>query len=65
MLALFEWWFRTADWEAIKPIWPITLDDGTRVKIGQPIMRRYVDGKWQYRQPTADEMQDFLSGDGW
>ena len=41
----------------IVPFWrrSVKLIDGTEAARGEHVMRRHVDGSWQYREPTEEE----------
>jgi len=41
----------------------LTLPDGTKT-LGL-VMWRKVNGKWQYRKPTLEEEDDYVSRDAW
>lgn len=47
---------RHTDWQDHLPWLGSKLRDGS--KIGGFIMRRWSDGKWEYRQPTSDEIKE-------
>jgi hypothetical protein len=51
------------NWKFHVPLRAATLPDGTKT-LGL-VMRRKVDGKWQYRKPTLEEEDDYVSRDAW
>jgi hypothetical protein len=50
---------KTTEWEHCYVFFPKTLIDGTRAR-GE-LMRRRVNGQWQYRRPTDEETSDEYS----
>jgi hypothetical protein len=37
----------------------------TSLPSGRLVMRRKVDGKWEYRAPTPEEEADYVASEGW
>lgn len=56
----------TPEWEVwdVLPWQRLTLIDG-REFAGHIVMRRKVEGAWQYRECTADEEHDYVSREAW
>lgn len=54
---------RNTEWEAFIAFTEKTLNTGERHR--GLLMRRKVDGVWEYRRPTATEESDYVSGDAW
>jgi hypothetical protein len=46
-------------WQFYLPLFAASLPSGRLV------MRRKVDGKWHYRQPTAKEEADYMACESW
>ncbi len=51
------------EWEPWKEYSPKALVTGETAK--GLLMRRFVDGKWQYRRPTAEEAFDHMERQAW
>jgi hypothetical protein len=47
------------EWEFHVPLFSTSLPSGRLV------MRRKVNGKWQYRSPTPAEEQEYVASEGW
>jgi hypothetical protein len=60
-------WARTAAdievWEVFIAVSPRRLTDGG--KASGPMMRRRVNGPWEYRRMSEGEMREYLSSDAW
>lgn len=41
----------------------VTLPDGT--SSGRLVMRRMVEGRWEYRAPTKEEEAEYVSSEAW
>lgn len=63
-----EWrmWFRNTEWKPYYvPFWrPVTLIDGTP-NVCRDVMRRKVNGEWQYRALSEAEAADVYSSEAW
>ncbi len=46
-------WGAPKDWEH-HPLWPT-----------RRLMRRKINGRWEYREPTEEDIKEFQSADGW
>jgi hypothetical protein len=47
------------EWEFYLPLFAASLPSGRLV------MRRRVDGQWQYRAPTAEEVENYVASEAW
>lgn len=47
------------EWKFYFPLFAASLASGRLV------MRRKVNGKWQYRSPTPEEEADYVASEGW
>jgi hypothetical protein len=47
------------EWEFYLPLFAASLPSG------RLIMRRKVNGKWEYRMPTPEEETDYIASEGW
>ena len=54
---------KNTDWEAFMAMRDRQLLTGE--KAHGLLMRRKVNGEWEYRLPTPAEESDYVSGDGW
>lgn len=55
----------TDGWEPVLSYVVVTLIDGTISRPTAALMRRKVEGGYEYRLPTDDEFRDDASEDAW
>lgn len=61
---IHQWLFRSSSaWHESVSYFPVRLVDGTMGR--GTLMRRFVNGEWQYRRLTADEEEDITDRRAW
>jgi hypothetical protein len=56
---------KATEWESFNPLFKRTLITGEVVKADLLMRRRDENGKWIYRRPTSDEIDEEMSVTAW
>jgi hypothetical protein len=56
---------KSGEWAPYFLYGSVTSVDREKISGPRPVMRREIDGKWQYRPMTPEELADWNSNEAW